>query len=198
MAVNKSVNMNRWNGSTFKVIVYFDKIFSNVNSVNSVKWITTGRSVFGLLLCVRVVWSVFVWVDVWVCVFVWVDVCVGGCVCVVCVCVHVQICFWLTAVWVGVCVCLHVHVHICLWLTAVCGCGYVCICRCTFVPTAHAWQNIYIYIYIYIVLVLKVWRCLWTSIFHCLRLFHSPILKFLSLIAVYIPSFQVSFLQVSS
>ena len=39
---------------------------------------------------------------------------------------------------------------------------------------------IYIYIYIYV-----------TSIFHCLRLFHSPILRPLSLMAVIIPSFQV-------
>ena len=37
----------------------------------------------------------------------------------------------------------------------------------------------------------NVWRRLPTSKFHCLRLFHSPILRPLSLTAVYIPSFQV-------
>ena len=37
----------------------------------------------------------------------------------------------------------------------------------------------------------NVWRRLPTSIFHCLPLFHSPILRSLSLIAVYITSFQV-------
>lgn len=53
MAVNKSVNRNWWNVRIFKVIVYLkDIIFNNVNNVNSVKWIKTGRSVVGLLLCV--------------------------------------------------------------------------------------------------------------------------------------------------
>ena len=36
-----------------------------------------------------------------------------------------------------------------------------------------------------------IWRRLSTSTLHCLRLFHSPILRSLSFIAVYIPSFQV-------
>jgi hypothetical protein len=45
--------------------------------------------------------------------------------------------------------------------------------------------------YIYIVRFWNLWRRLLTCMFHCLRLFNSPILRSLSFIAVYIPSFQV-------
>jgi hypothetical protein len=57
-----------------------------------------------------------------------------------------------------------------------------------------------IYIYIYILHGFNVWRLLLTYTFHCLRQFHSPILRppsltlcisHLPLTAVYIPSFQV-------
>ena len=44
---------------------------------------------------------------------------------------------------------------------------------------------------LYIVQFQNVWRRLPTPIFHCLRLFHSPTRRSLSLNAVYIPSFQV-------
>jgi hypothetical protein len=54
MTINKSVNRNCLNVRIFKVIVYLkDKIFNNVNSANSVKWIKTRRSV-SLQLCVFV------------------------------------------------------------------------------------------------------------------------------------------------
>ena len=55
----------------------------------------------------------------------------------------------------------------------------------------HTHTHIYIYLYIYMYVYLRgfktFWRRLPTSIFHCLRLFHSPTRRSLSLMDVCIP-----------
>ena len=85
------------------------------------------------------------------------------------------------------------HWEVGFWLTPVCVCVCVdvCVCSGAYLFPQHIHDKTYMYVCIYIFTYWAVLKRLVTpSIFHCLQLFHSPIV-FLSLIAVYIPSFQV-------